>query len=80
MVGITALELCIFNFQKRTFGIIENGTWAIRSGALMKNFIDENLKECTVLGAQVTINSSANEGNEKEFTSLADALVDSINK
>ena len=46
----------------------------------MKNFIDENLKECTVLGAQVTINSSANEGNEKEFTSLADALVDSINK
>ena len=73
-------HLKLLNFQKRTFGIIENGTWAIRSGALMKNFIDENLKECTVLGAQVTINSSANEGNEKEFTSLADALVDSINK
>ncbi len=73
-------HLKMLNFQKRTFGIIENGTWAIRSGALMKNFIDENLKECTVLGAQVTINSSANEGNEKEFESLADALVDSINK
>ncbi|MBE6008749.1 MAG: FprA family A-type flavoprotein [Lachnospiraceae bacterium] len=73
-------HLKLLNFQKRTFGIIENGTWAIRSGALMKNFIDENLKECTVLGAQVTINSSANEGNEKEFSSLADALVDSINK
>lgn len=73
-------HLKILNFQKRTFGIIENGTWAIRSGALMKKFIDEELKECTVLGSQVTVNSSANEGNSQEFASLADALIESINK
>lgn len=68
------------NFQKRTFGIIENGTWAIKSGGLMKNYVEENFKECLVLDSQVTINSSANEGNEPEFASLADALVESINK
>lgn len=68
------------NFQKRTFGIIENGTWAIKSGGLMKNYVEENFKECLVLDSQVTINSSANEGNEPEFASLADALIESINK
>lgn len=68
------------NFQKRTFGIIENGTWAIKSGGLMKNYVEENFKECLVLDSQVTINSSANESNEPEFVSLADALIESIQK
>ena len=66
------------NFQKRTFGIIENGSWAIKSGGLMKNYIEEELKECMVLGSQVSINSSANESNGPEFVSLADALIESM--
>lgn len=73
-------HLKVLNFQKRTFGIIENGTWAIKSGSLMKKFIDEELKECLVLGSQVSVNSMANESNEPEFESLADALIESINK
>ena len=68
------------NFQKRTFGIIENGTWAIKSGGLMKNYVEENFKECLVLDSQVTINSSANEGNVPEFASLADSLIESLGK
>lgn len=68
------------NFQKRTFGIIENGTWAIKSGTLMKDYIEEGLKECLVLGAQVSVNSSADETNAREFDSLADALVASVQK
>ena len=66
------------NFQKRTFGIIENGTWAIKSGTLMKSYIEENLKECTVLGASVSVNSAADESNRSEFNGLADALIDSM--
>ncbi len=66
------------NFQKRTFGIIENGSWAIKSGTLMKKFIQEELKECKVLDAQVTVNSSADETNEPELTALADALMESM--
>lgn len=66
------------NFQKRTFGIIENGTWAIKSGTLMKEFIETELKECMVLGSTVSVNSAADETNEPEFKSLADALVESL--
>ena len=73
-------HLKVLNFQKRTFGIIENGTWAIKSGSLMKKFIEEELKECLVLGSQVSVNSMANESNEPEFEALANALIESINK
>ncbi len=73
-------HLKVLNFQKRTFGIIENGTWAIKSGTLMKEFIDEELKECLVLGAQVSVNSAADETNRPEFDSLADSLIKSIGK
>ena len=73
-------HLKALNFQKRTFGIIENGTWAIKSGTLMKEYIEEELKECTVLGAQVSVNSSADETNAQEFESLADAIVQSVQK
>lgn len=72
-------HLQALNFQKRTFGIIENGSWAIKSGTLMKKFIDDNLKQCLVLGSQVSVNSSADEGNEVELEALADALVTAIN-
>lgn len=66
------------NFQKRTFGLIENGTWAIKSGSLMKEYIEENLKECMVLGAQVSVNSAVDESNKAEFTSLADSIIESM--
>ena len=71
-------HLKILNFQKRTFGLIENGTWAIKSGSLMKKFINEELKECKVLGSQVSVNSSAGESNAPEFETLADALNESM--
>lgn len=71
-------HLKTLNFQKRTFGIIENGTWAIKSGTLMKDFIEEELKECMVLGSTVSVNSAADETNGPEFESLADALIESM--
>ena len=66
------------NFQKRTFGIIENGTWAIKSGSLMKSFVEDESQACTVLSSQVTINSSAKESADMEIESLADALIESM--
>ena len=73
-------HLKMLNFQKRTFGIIENGTWAIKSGSLMKDFIDENFRESLVLGSQVSVNSSPNESNAKEIDNLADSLIESMKK
>ena len=71
-------HLKCLNFQKRTFGIIENGTWAIKSGSLMKSFVEEEYKACKVLSSQVTINSSAKESADMEIESLADALIESM--
>ncbi|MCC8141277.1 MAG: FprA family A-type flavoprotein [Lachnospiraceae bacterium] len=68
-------HLKILNFQKRTFGIIENGSWAIKSGSLMREFIEQELKECMVLGAQVSINSRANDSNDHEFEALAESIA-----
>lgn len=73
-------HLKILNFQKRTFGIIENGTWAIKAGDLMRSFIDQELKECLVLDTQVSINSSMNEASAPELEALADALIESMEK
>lgn len=73
-------HLKMLNIQKRTFGIIENGTWAIKSGSLMKDFIDENFRESLVLGSQVSVNSSPNESNAKEIDNLADSLIESMKK
>ena len=44
----------------------------------MKKFINEELKECKVLGSQVSVNSSAGESNAPEFETLADALIESM--
>lgn len=73
-------HLKILNFQKRTFGIIENGTWAIKAGDLMRSFIDQELKECLVLDSQVSVNSSMNEASGPELDALADALIESMEK
>ena len=71
-------HLKVLNLSKRVFGIIENGSWAIKSGTLMEQYIDENLKDCRIINARVTINSSGNRSNEDEMDELADAIVKSI--
>lgn len=71
-------HLKVLNLSKRVFGIIENGSWAIKSGTLMTKYIDENLKDCRILNAKMTINSSANHSNAAELAELADAIVKSV--
>jgi hypothetical protein len=71
-------HLKVLNLSKRVFGIIENGSWAIKSGTLMEQYIDKNLKDCRIINARVTINSSGNRSNEGEMDDLADAIVKSL--
>lgn len=71
-------HLKVLNLSKRVFGIIENGSWAIKSGTLMAKYIDENLKDCRILNAKMTINSSANHSNAAELDALSDAIVKSV--
>ena len=61
-------------YQKRTVGIIENGSWAPMAGKLMNQLLGE-MKEIHVLEPVVTIQSALNEESTKSMESLALALL-----
>ena len=71
-------DMKALNLQKRKFALIENGSWAPKSGTLMQEFIENNLKQSEVLDAQVSVSSSMKEANVGEMDALVDALVESI--
>jgi flavorubredoxin len=72
-------HLKALNVQKRTFAVIENGTWSPKSGDLMREFLDKELKQMTVLQDELTINSIMTDDKEKEMDSLVDSVVGSLN-
>lgn len=72
-------EMKLLNLQNRTFAIVENGSWAPRSGDLMEKFLDEEMRMMDVLNERVTLNSALSEGNLTDIDSLVEAVVDSIN-
>lgn len=61
------------NFQKRTVGIIENGSWAPSAGRCMKNILSE-MKDIEIVEPMVTIKSKVKEENMPELKELAKAL------
>ena len=61
------------NFQKRTVGIIENGSWAPMAGKIMKETLSQ-MKEITIVEPVVTIKSTLNEASEEQLKLLAQAL------
>lgn len=62
------------NFQKRTVGIIENGSWAPMAGKIMKETLSQ-MKEITIVEPVVTIKSTLNEESEEQLKLLAQALL-----
>ncbi len=67
-------HLKIKNFQKRTVGYIQNGSWGPVSLKFMKAYISE-MKDMTELEPAVTIKSAVSPANEAELAALADALL-----
>ena len=72
-------DMKALNLQNRTVAIMENGSWAIKSGDLMEKFLDEEMKCMTILNQRITIASSMDGGKADELDSLADAIVEDIN-
>ncbi len=64
------------NYQKRTVGLIENGTWAPMAAKLMKSSL-ESMKNITILEPTVTIKSSLKGEIPEAMQQLADALINS---
>ena len=71
-------DMKALNVQNRVFALIENGSWAIRSGDLMYRFLDEEMKTITVLNERVTVASHLGENQEEDLGLLADAVADSL--
>ena len=61
------------NFQKRTVGLIENGSWASMAAKQMKAVL-ETMKEITILEPVISIKSTLKEANIASMKALADAL------
>ena len=63
------------NYQNRTIGIIENGTWAPLAAKVIKEKFASS-KNITFLDPVVRINSSMNEENHKQIKELASKLCE----
>ena len=49
------MDMKALNVQNRTVALIENGSWACKSGDLMQKFINDELKNMTVLNERVSM-------------------------
>ena len=73
------LDMKALNVQKRTVAIVENGSWACKSGDLMQKFLTEEMRDMTVLNERISMASSLGEDKEVELDILTDAILDSLN-
>ncbi|MGL5417555.1 MAG: FprA family A-type flavoprotein [Clostridium sp.] len=71
------MDMKALNLQKRTVGIIENGSWAPQAGSKMIEILD-SMKEMTILNEQVTILSSLNEVTEGELDQFVDGILETM--
>ncbi len=62
------------NYQKRTVGLMENGSWAPMAGKIMQESLSQ-MKEITIAEPVVSIKSTLNEASEEQLELLAQALV-----
>lgn len=72
------MDMKALNLQKRTVAIVENGSWACQSGTLMEQFLDQQMKQMTVLSDRLTLNSAMNQDKEDELNTLVDSIIDSM--
>ena len=61
------------NFQKRTIGLIENGSWAPLAAKIMKGMFEKS-KDITWLGTTVKIKSALSAENREQLQAMADEL------
>lgn len=72
------MDMKALNLQNRTFAIIENGSWACKSGDLMQKFVDEELKNMTVLNDRLSLASALHPDKAVELDRLADSIIESM--
>ena len=71
------MDMKALNVQNRTVAIVENGSWACKSGDLMAEFLD-GMKQMSVLNERLTVVSSLSEEKVDEMEVLIDGIIDSM--
>lgn len=71
------MDMKALNLQKRTFALIENGSWAPQSGKLMRELLDE-MKDMTILDNEISVNSSMKEEDGDLMDTIADSIIESM--
>lgn len=61
------------NYQKRTIGLIENGSWAPLAAKIMKGMFEKS-KDITCLNTTVKIKSAVSAENKDQLQAMADEL------
>ena len=67
--------LCERNYQNRTVGFIENGSWAPLAAKIMRSSL-EKCKDITFLENTVTVNSAVKENNIEQIHAMARELAE----
>ncbi|MDO4719666.1 MAG: FprA family A-type flavoprotein [Peptostreptococcaceae bacterium] len=72
------MDMKALNLQKRTFALVENGSWAPKSGDLMYDFLDNEMKMMDILDDRLSLSSSISEQNSGDLDSLAESIIESM--
>lgn len=67
-------HLQIKAFQRRRFGLVENGTWAPTAAKVMRQMID-GMKQCEIVEPTVTIWGKLKDTDQPALEALADAIL-----
>ena len=67
-------DLCAHNYCKRSYAIVENGSWAPQAGNLMGNMLS-SLKELKQIGQKVSVLSAVSQENVLQLKTLAKDLA-----
>ncbi|WP_282804100.1 FprA family A-type flavoprotein [Clostridium tetani] len=71
------MDMKALNLQKRTFALIENGSWAPQSGKLMHELLDK-MKEMTILDHGMSLNSTMKKDDMDSIEELAQNIIESM--
>ena len=67
-------ELWQKQYQRRTVGILENGSWSPQAGRIIKAQL-EQMKDITIVEPMVTIESTVKAKTIEDLTTLAEKLI-----
>ncbi len=67
-------HLQIKGYQRRRFGLVENGSWAPSAGRVMTEMVGQ-MKDCEIVGPLVTIRSRMKDSDLPQLQALADAVL-----